>query len=104
MMNKQAILTISIIFCCFGNLLEAQKDTSFKTNTKQSPITIKKRLFKPEADTLDAVTVHANRTNNQKPLTIGRVAIPPMDLPQAVSVVNRYVTVSYTHLTLPTIA
>jgi iron complex outermembrane recepter protein len=91
MMNKQAILLISMYIFCFNGILQAQTDTSIKTNKKKPTITIKKRQFKPEADTLENVTVHANRTNNQKGLNIGRVAIPAMDLPQAVSIVNRSV-------------
>lgn len=90
-MNKQAILLTSMYIFCFSGLLQAQTDTSIKTNNNKSSINIKKRQFKPEADTLENVTVHANRTNNQKALNIGRVAIPAMDLPQAVSIVNRSV-------------
>ena len=40
---------------------------------------------------LDAVQVRGFKSDNQKPVTVGKVAIRPMDLPQAVAVVEREV-------------
>jgi iron complex outermembrane receptor protein len=86
------LLFTGICLSCILSHLQAQTDSSYiKPTIKKSSSTFKKSRFQPEADTLEAVTVHANRTNNQKSLNIGRVAIPAMDLPQAVSIVNRLV-------------
>lgn len=41
------------------------------------------------ASQLDEVQVRAFKSDNQKPITVGKVAIRPMDLPQAVAVVER---------------
>ncbi len=78
MRNLQMMLT-TILVCCQWNLVLAQNN----------PIATKDTIT--HSKPLTAVTVHANRTNNQKSLTIGKVAIPAMDLPQAVSVINRQV-------------
>ncbi|MDB5241627.1 MAG: ferrichrome-iron receptor [Spirosoma sp.] len=40
---------------------------------------------------LDAVQVRGFKSDNQKPVSVGKVAIRPMDLPQAVAVVEREV-------------
>ncbi len=40
---------------------------------------------------LGEVQVRAFKSDNQKPITVGKVAIRPMDLPQAVAVVEREV-------------
>ncbi|HQR92676.1 MAG TPA: TonB-dependent siderophore receptor [Sediminibacterium sp.] len=86
------LLFTGLCLSCILSHLQAQTDSSYiKPTIKKSSSTFKKSRFQPEADTLEAVTVHANRTNNQKSLNIGRVAIPAMDLPQAVSIVNRSV-------------
>ena len=73
------MMLTTILVCCQWNLVQAQNtsSTSKDTITHSKPLT--------------SVTVHANRTNNQKSLTIGKVAIPAMDLPQAVAVINRQV-------------
>jgi iron complex outermembrane receptor protein len=47
--------------------------------------------LKETAKQLDEVIVEARRTANEKALTIGKVPIAAMDLPQAVSVVNKAV-------------
>ncbi|OYZ50751.1 MAG: hypothetical protein B7Y15_08455 [Bacteroidetes bacterium 24-39-8] len=91
-MNMKPLLFTGLCLSCILSHLQAQTDSSYiKPTIKKSSSTFKKSRFQPEADTLEAVTVHANRTNNQKSLNIGRVAIPAMDLPQAVSIVNRSV-------------
>lgn len=91
-MCKKLILITSICICSFNAHLQAQTDSSqIKQGTKKPLTGLKKNRYNPEGDTLASVTVHANRTNNQKSLNIGRVSIPAMDLPQAVSIVNRSV-------------
>ncbi len=78
-MRKLQMILTTILICCQWNLVIAQKNptTTKDTITHSKPLT--------------AITVHANRTNNQKALAIGKVAIPAMDLPQAISVINRQV-------------
>lgn len=47
--------------------------------------------LKETAKQLDEVIVEARKTANDKALTIGKVPIPAMDLPQAITVVNKTV-------------
>jgi iron complex outermembrane receptor protein len=70
--------------------------TGLATVTKEVSLTDNQVLkltlsLKETARQLDEVIVSSRRTANQKALTIGKVAIPSMDLPQAVTVINQSV-------------
>jgi iron complex outermembrane recepter protein len=51
--------------------------------------TVISTLLEEDAKQLASVIVMAQKNLNDKPVTIGKIAIDPMDLPQSISVINR---------------
>ncbi len=75
--------TYTLVISHTGLEAQAQKIDVGPSGTVDLQFTIKE-----SADQLDEVVVNAGRTMNVKPVSIGKAAINPMDLPQSVSIIS----------------